>query len=128
MSSVFKIVLYQWSEILQNTELDTHVIGSQSHSQGVLVAFFHKPYFDVVNLLLVVNGQHQRLTFGVHGAVTHQKGPILTQTEQVRHILVIGLDASHIRRLSATMFTRCKACSASTLLQPPTYHSSLQHG
>lgn len=112
-------------ETLQSFSLETHVIGSQSCPQGVFVGFFNKPYFYVVNLLLVVYGQHQRLTVGVHGGVTNQKGPILAQTEQFRHILVIPFDTSGIRRLLTTMFTRCKACSASTRLQTPTYHSSL---
>lgn len=110
-----------------NAALDTHVIRSQSRPQGVLVAFFNKAYFYVVNLLLIVYGQHQRLTVGVYGGVTHQKGPILAQTEQFRHVLVNLLASPHIRRLSATVFARCKACSASALPQPPMYHSSLQH-
>lgn len=113
---------------MQSASLETHIIGSQSRPQGVLVGFFNKTYFYVVNLLLVVYGQNQGLTVGVHGGVTNQKGPILAQTEQFRHILVVPFETYGIRRLSATMFTRCKACSASTLLQTPTYHSSLSYG
>lgn len=86
--------------MLQSTSLETHIIGLQSCTQGVLVGFFNKPYFYVINLLLVVYGQHQRLTVGVHGGFSNQKGPILAQTEQFRHILVIPLDTSGIRRLN----------------------------
>lgn len=68
-----------------------HISRLLCRPQDVLFRTFDKPYFHIVNLLLVVHGQHQRFTDGVHGAVSYQKCPILIQEERFRHVPMIWL-------------------------------------
>lgn len=68
-----------------------HISRLLSRPQDVLFRAFDKPYFYIVNLLLVVHGQHQRFTDGVHGAVSYQKCPILIQEQQFRHVPMMWL-------------------------------------
>lgn len=58
--------------------LSTHIIRPLPVSQRELARALDEADFYIVNLLVVVNGQHQGFAGGADGAVPHQKRSVLT--------------------------------------------------